>query len=571
MSTTSINTSGGLTSTSTLTNTGANGQLQITGLASGLNTDEIIQAEMAEQELPLTNLQNQITGLNTENTTLSSVQTSLQSVSLDALMLGEPSLYFNVQTISSSDPSLVTAQTSDGAGAPIGSSTITVSQLASAAQAAFNFTSPTSGTDTLTISDGVSGDGSQTVQVAAGATVQGLADQVNGDDTLNVWAAVSSTGQLVLSSRNTGSQYQISATDSTNPANLQQASTYSFASPSSSQQITVDGQTLTVAAGTTASQLAGQINGVATDVTASVNAHNQLVLASTDGASTQVTDPSTGQTPAGFIEVSGAQAGQDAQYTINGVAGTSATDTVTGAIPGVTLALQGVTGTGSPVTVTAQAPGPDTQSILNAVNQFVQDYNSTTQSIQSAVNTAPSSESDPSSYNPYSGSLYGDPELEDLLSSMRQTMYTPGAGLPAGMAALSDIGISTGASTGTVSQSSLSGQLTVDTAQLTQAIETNPTGVKQILTQWSQSFQSLVNGEASPGGAISSRIDGDNDLISNVQSQLTTAQQVYQQQETAMQAEWAQVEATLSQLHTQNTYLSSIPTSSSSSSSSSAG
>ena len=41
---TSITTSGGLTSGSTLTNSGAGGELQITGLASGINTNEIIQA-----------------------------------------------------------------------------------------------------------------------------------------------------------------------------------------------------------------------------------------------------------------------------------------------------------------------------------------------------------------------------------------------------------------------------------------------------------------------------------------------------------------------------------------------
>ena len=56
-----ISTSGGLTSTSTLTNDGAGGQLQITGLASGINTNELIQAELAVKELPLTNMQDTIT------------------------------------------------------------------------------------------------------------------------------------------------------------------------------------------------------------------------------------------------------------------------------------------------------------------------------------------------------------------------------------------------------------------------------------------------------------------------------------------------------------------------------
>src|SRR3974390_2480771 len=102
MSAGSINSGGGLTSSSTLTNGGVNGSLQITGLATGINTNQIIQAEMAVKELPLTSMQNQIKGLTTETKPLASIQSGLQTVSLDAQMLGMPSLYFPVQTISSS-------------------------------------------------------------------------------------------------------------------------------------------------------------------------------------------------------------------------------------------------------------------------------------------------------------------------------------------------------------------------------------------------------------------------------------------------------------------------------------
>src|ERR1700742_560850 len=130
----SINTSGGLTSTSTLTNSGAGGQLQITGLASGINTNQLIQAELAVKELPLTNMQDTITSLQNENKTLSAMQTILENVSLDALDLSEPSLFFQSQTTSSSSPNLVTATPLGNIGAVIGSTTIEVSQLAGASQ-----------------------------------------------------------------------------------------------------------------------------------------------------------------------------------------------------------------------------------------------------------------------------------------------------------------------------------------------------------------------------------------------------------------------------------------------------
>ena len=172
-----ISSSGGLTSSSTLTNDGAGGQLQITGLASGINTNELIQAELAVKELPLTNLQDTITALNTENSQLSSIQNSMQTASLDALDLGEPSLFFQSQTVTSSDTSLVTATATQNIGAVIGSTTLSVAQLASASQATFGYTAPTSSSDTLTIGND---QGTQTVAVNAGETNAQIADDING-------------------------------------------------------------------------------------------------------------------------------------------------------------------------------------------------------------------------------------------------------------------------------------------------------------------------------------------------------------------------------------------------------
>ena len=48
--------------------------LQITGLASGLNTNQIISEEMSIYQQPVTNLQNQQTGLTTMNKELTSIQ-----------------------------------------------------------------------------------------------------------------------------------------------------------------------------------------------------------------------------------------------------------------------------------------------------------------------------------------------------------------------------------------------------------------------------------------------------------------------------------------------------------------
>ena len=489
-----ISSSGGLTSSSTLTNDGAGGQLQITGLASGINTNELIQAELAVKELPLTNLQDTITALNTENSQLSSIQNSMQTASLDALDLGEPSLFFQSQTVTSSDTSLVTATATQNIGAVIGSTTLSVAQLASASQATFGYTAPTSSSDTLTIGND---QGTQTVAVKAGETNAQIADDINGANNGIAYATVLSSGQLVISSRTTGD---------------------------------------------------GSSNGTGNG--------NPITLSST---------------ASGSITASSSQAGQDAEVYVDGSTTPtySQNDTMTDAVPGVTLTLNGVTPTNSPVTITTGAPAPNTQSIIQAVQQFVNDYNSAIEGIQGAINTAPPSESDSSQANAYTGSLFGDPELEDMLTNVRSSLDTTDPTLTSGYQSLQELGISTGSSTGSASATSTDGMLTINTATLTTAIEQNPGAVQAALQSWSSQFQTTVNNASGPFGSIESRVSGNNTEITTLNSQLTTQTEMYNNEEKSLEEQWAQVESTLETLNNQKTSLSSFSSSLSSSSSSS--
>ncbi|HTW11264.1 MAG TPA: flagellar filament capping protein FliD, partial [Solirubrobacteraceae bacterium] len=486
-----IEESGGLSSGSTLTNTGSGGTPQIVGLASGINTTELIQAELAEQEEPLENIQAEISGLTTEDNTLSTIQTSLQTVSLDAELMGEPSLFFPTQSIASSNSDLVTAATTNGVGAPIGSNTITVTALASAATTTLDYTTPQAA-DTLSFQVG-SGT-TQTVNIKAGETAEQLAATINGNTSLGIYATYQTTDsgqqQLVLSAAATG----------------------------------------------TGNVIVGGGSGGAWDTAGGIT------TATNAGGAAEQYD------------------GTDATYYLNGTEGTSATDTVTNAIPGVTLTLLGITGsdsTDNPVTLTTGAPGPNTQAIVQQVQQFVNDYNTAMSALQTDVNTAPASENSPSSYNPYSGSLFGDDQLEELMADMRTSIYqTYGSG-STGPNLLSQIGISTdgGQYTGTVSASSETGQLSLNTTTLTQEIESNPNGVQALLQSWSSSFQSVVNAQSSPGGAIAERISGNQDLITQFNSNLTSQEALFNQEEANMEEQWAQVESTLEDLDDQKTSL----------------
>src|SRR5438270_2050807 len=140
----------------------SNGLLQITGLASNLDTNAIIQALMAVDRQPLANLTNQQKGLQALNSHLTSTQTALQTLALNAQALGDATLFSPTQTVSSTNPAIVSATAPAGVGAVVGGYQVAVSQLASAAQRTFTFTSQASA-DTITV------DGHQT-SIAAGAT-----------------------------------------------------------------------------------------------------------------------------------------------------------------------------------------------------------------------------------------------------------------------------------------------------------------------------------------------------------------------------------------------------------------
>jgi flagellar hook-associated protein 2 len=263
-------------------------------------------------------------------------------------------------------------------------------------------------------------------------------------------------------------------------------------------------------------------------------------------------------------------AGTDAAYTLNGSGPYySSSNTISGAsvggtgqptqgqgaqqtIPGVTVSLNGVTGA-TPVTVTIGAPAPSTTNITTAVQKFISDYNSAITQIQTQLNQAPSST------DPTQGTLYNDSSLQNLLSSMRQMMTTTISGLTGSTNSMLDIGVSTGTTTGsgTVSQSALNGDLTLDTNALTAALTSNPTAVHQMMQSWSIKFSSLVDAEAGPGGTISTRIQSDTSQSSFLATQIANLQQANTVKQNQLVQEFANMEAALSSNQSTASWLTS--------------
>ncbi len=443
--------------------------INITGLSSGLNTGEIINALMAVQRIPVAQLTNQQSKLQAEQTQLSQVQSSLQQLAFSAADLSSPALFQTSQTVSTSNPAQITALSTTGAG--VGGYEVNVTQLANSAQRTFTFASP-AGADTITI------DG-QEINLKAGATAQEFVNAVNSNSTATVYAAALESGKVVLSSRATGN--------------------------------TGEGFIAVSDAGGTLTELAGT-----------------------------------------------AKQGKDAEYTVDGVAGTSSSNTVTNAIAGVTLNLGALTTTSGPVTVDVGAPALNVSAITAQVESFVKLYNSTVGQLHNEVTTKPLA--NPTTVSELgTGVLFGDSEINELLTNMRQSAYTPVEGLPAEMASLANLGISTGAPSGsaTPSQSALEGELTVNTAELAKAIQTNPSGVEKMLQSWGQSFQKMVDVSAEPGGTLDTRITGEGTRISELGQQITTMNEMLAVRQKTLQAEYLAMETVIQQNQSEGSWLTS--------------
>jgi len=331
--------------------------------------------------------------------------------------------------------------------------------------------------------------------------------------------------------------------------------TYAFTSPAAEDTVTIGGREYSLQAGANAKELAGKINadGSAT-VYAAVTEGETLVLSSratgaTSGASITVSDPA-----GALSEKAGtAKEGKNAEFTVDGVAGTSTSNTVTNAIAGVTLTLDGLTTTG-PVTINVQAPAVSVSAVEAKVQAFVTLYNSTVAAIQKQLTTKPPTTQGTADAT---GSLFGDRELASLLNGMRQTMYEPIAGLPAEMSSPSDVGLGTGLATGSASQSAVEGQLKLEPAKFATALQANPAGVRLMLQKWSQGLQRIVTQAAEPGGALDTRITGEGAEIREMKTRIGTMNELLAVRQKSLEATYAQLEGIISKNSAQSSWLAS--------------
>jgi len=317
------------------------------------------------------------------------------------------------------------------------------------------------------------------------------------------------------------------------------ASWYSNSVASSSTTLASGSFTLQVGSGTptqiqigsgndTLDELASYINGLNLGVNASV-------VTDSSGARLAIVSSSTGA--ANAVTVSGASGltftqasqGQDASLTVDGIPIDSASNTVTGAVNGLTLNLVGAN-PGEQVSVSV---APNASQAEQAINSFVSAYNTAIGDVNTQYTVNASNQEGP---------LAGDSTIQLLQDTLLSVSSYTGGGN--GVSSLADLGISM----------NKDGTLTVDSATLNNAIQNNFSAVQNFMQGASSNgFVSFLNNQlnsltAPTSGAFTIDLQSISSENQDLQNQINNFQTYLNNQQTLLTAEYNQADITLQEI-----------------------
>lgn len=225
-------------------------------------------------------------------------------------------------------------------------------------------------------------------------------------------------------------------------------------------------------------------------------------------------------------------AAADAKLTINGVAITRSSNTITDAPEGVTLALT-KTNIGSPETLTVSK---DNQPMVDAVQAYVDAYNSLQTTIANQTKYTAVDQGS-SSQNTSNGDLLGDGTLRNIQTRLRSALSTSQSG--GDFSLLSQIGVT----------QDINGKLTVDSTKLNKALDEKSTSVVTFLsgdgktTGFATQASNLLESMLASDGSIQRAEDGINTSLKRLSDQ-------YDQVTTQIEATMARYKAQFTSLST---------------------
>jgi flagellar hook-associated protein 2 len=528
------------TGSSTTSSTASSAQT-VTGLASGMDWSTVI-LELADAErAPETKWKEEQATLTTQKNTFSTIATDLATLQTDLTTLKSSSLWKGTTSASSNSSVATVASTS---GAPTGSNTFEITQLATAATMVGTSKISTA----LAASSDVSGvtigtAGFPTAVTAGTFTVNGKQVTVATTDSLqDVFDAIASaTDNAVTASYNATtdkitlkSSSRITLGSSTDTSNfLQAAKLYNNASASVSSSsalgrvnttVTMTGADLATAV-STGSSATGEftLNGVSISYDAGsdsiqnvlddINSSAAGVTAAYDSVNNRftLTNSSTGDVGISMQDVTGnflaatglasgtLTSGKNLLYTLNG--GTqqlvSESNTITSDSSGITGLSVTALATGS-VTATVSR---DTSSISTAINKFITDYNAVQNYISTEQANATATDGTVTA-----GTLNGDQTANSIVSNLRSLSYVAGPGLTSAIKTLGSLGIDSNGRNNTITLS--------DSSTLDDALTSNLSAVESF-------FSDATSGVATKLNSYITNLTGTNGDLTNHQTSLT--------------------------------------------------
>ncbi|MGH2332185.1 flagellar filament capping protein FliD [Thermoanaerobacter mathranii] len=480
--------------------------LRISGLATGLDTDSIVQQLIRAASIPLDRLEQQKQWYQWQQEDLRDINTQLMSLRNDIVFKLKLQGTFMAKTVTSNT---AVATATAGANAVNGVYNLNVTQVATAA----TYTSGVIGvgTNTSTVLNNTGNTinltlNGQTIAINDNATINDVVTAINAStSTTGVSASYdSSLDRMFLISNTTGVNSKIDFTgtnvDGANflvnklKINVSQLSSSDalglggsngiINNTGSDISLQLNGKTIIVADGATVQDFVDAINAAGANVTASYDSTSDKVILTADsGYSIDFTG--TGLDGMNMLNntlklaISSTLAqGQNARFTFNDVQMESSTNNVT--VAGINITL---TGTGT----TTLSVSTDVDKIYNAIKSFVDSYNDIITKINAKLTekryydyppltseqkqAMKDSDIELWEEKARSGNLNNDETLMRVYYSMRNVVSSavPGVG------SLSSIGITTG-------QWYEGGKLYIDETKLRDAIANNPDTVMKIFS-----------------------------------------------------------------------------------------
>jgi len=284
----------------------------------------------------------------------------------------------------------------------------------------------------------------------------------------------------------------------------------------------------------TLNQLVSYINGQNLGVTANVvndsSGSRLAIVSNTSGTAANFTISN-----ASGLNFTQAVTGQDASLTIDGIPIDSASNSVTGAVNGVTFNLQSA----APGTEVDVSIAPDSSAAAQAVSSFVSAYNKVIGDVNTQYTVSSSNQEGP---------LGGDSALRMLQSILLGSgSYTATGSIQT----LGDLGISM----------NNDGTLSLDTSTLDNAIQNNFGAVQSFLqgaasNGFVNSLNTQVSGLTDPvSGAFTVDLQSISNENNDLQSQINNFQTYLNNQQTLLTNEYNQADILLQQLPQQEAQL----------------